>query len=183
MKSTLKKEDAARESTPRTAIEDSRARAYGSEKPEARVIQRAICGYHPGPFTWRTRRAVPKKYQRSTERFLVTGDANAIGTKHRILNPPQPAILNPAILKNLAAAPHHARALAIAPERTCRFIQKSENATVSSRTQSPCDMASRPSKTHIMTINHVPGLRLLTQHRTSEGRHPTYNRPYPRLSA
>ena len=31
-----------------------------------------------------------------------------------------------------------------------------------------------------MTINHVPGLRLLTQHRTSEGRHPSYNRPYRR---
>jgi len=76
----------------------------------------------------------------------LTGDANAIGTKHRILNPPQPAILNPAILNNLAAAPYHAPALAIAPERTCRFIQKTENVTVSSRTQSPCDMASRPSK-------------------------------------
>ena len=29
-----------------------------------------------------------------------------------------------------------------------------------------------------MTINHVPGLRLLAQHRTSEGRHHSYNRPY-----
>ena len=34
-----------------------------------------------------------------------------------------------------------------------------------------------------MTINHVPGLRLLTQHRTSEGRHPSYNRPYQRAVA
>ena len=34
-----------------------------------------------------------------------------------------------------------------------------------------------------MTINHVPGLRLLTQHRTSEGRHPTYNRPYDEVVA
>ena len=77
MKSTLKKEDAARESTPRTTIEDSRAHAYGSEKPEARAIQRAIYGYHPGPFTWQTKRAVPKKYQRSIERFLVMFKINS----------------------------------------------------------------------------------------------------------
>jgi len=57
----FKKEDAARELTPRTAIEDSRARAYGSEKPEARAIQRTIYGYHTGPFAWRKGRAVPKK--------------------------------------------------------------------------------------------------------------------------
>ena len=79
MKSTLKKEDAARESTPRTAIEESRARAYGSEKLEVRVIQRAIYGYHQGPFTWRTRRAVPKKYQRSIERFLVIEELEISG--------------------------------------------------------------------------------------------------------
>ena len=62
---------AARELVPRTAIEDSRARAYGSEKPEARAIERAIYGYHPGPFNWRTRRAVPHQYQISIERFLA----------------------------------------------------------------------------------------------------------------
>ena len=66
-----KEEDAARESTPRTAIEDLRARAYGSEKPEARAIQRAIYKHHPGPLTWRTRRAVPQKHEKSMERFLV----------------------------------------------------------------------------------------------------------------
>ena len=66
----FKKEDAARESTPRTAIEDSRARAYGSEKPGARAIQQAIYGHHPGPFTWRTRRAVPNSDQITIERFL-----------------------------------------------------------------------------------------------------------------
>ena len=71
VKSTFQKKDAARESTPRTVIEDSRARAYGSEMPEARAIQRAIYGYHPGPFAWRTRRAVPNKYVISMERFLV----------------------------------------------------------------------------------------------------------------
>ena len=38
-------------------------------------------------------------------------------------------------------------------------------------------MASRPSNAHIMTNNHVPGLRL-TQHRISKGRHPYPNRPY-----
>ena len=84
MKSTLKKEDAARESTPRTAIEDSRAHAHGSENPEARAIQRAIYGYHPGPFTWRTRRAVPKKHQKSIERFLVKGRRTSQFSRTRI---------------------------------------------------------------------------------------------------
>jgi len=78
-------------------------------------------------------------------------DANPFTTNHRILNHTIP--------KNPAAASHHARGLAIAPERKYRFIQNSENVTVSSRTQSPRDMTSRPSNTHIMTINHVPGLR------------------------
>ena len=50
-------------------------------------------------------------------------DANPFRTNH--------CILNPTILKNPAAAPHHARGLAIAPERKYRFIQISENLTVS----------------------------------------------------
>ena len=76
-----KKGDAARESTPprRTAIEDPRARAYGSEKPEARAIQRAIYGHYPGPFTWQTRRAVPMRYQTGIERFLVNASTLALG--------------------------------------------------------------------------------------------------------
>ena len=70
MKSTFKKEDAARESTPRTAIEDSRARAYGSEKPEAWAIQRAIYGYHPGRSLGERCARFQKKYQRNIERLL-----------------------------------------------------------------------------------------------------------------
>ena len=58
---------------PRTAIEDSRARAYGTEKPETGAIQRAIYNHHPGPFTWQTRRAVPQKYGESMERFWDKG--------------------------------------------------------------------------------------------------------------
>ena len=46
--------------------------------------------------------------------------------------------------------------------------EKSPNYDTTCAMNRPRDMASRPSNTHIMAINHVPGLRL-APHRTSKG--------------
>ena len=133
MKSTFKKEDAARESTPRTAItiEDSRARAYGSEKPEAREIQRAIYGYHPGPFTWRTRRAVPNMHHICIERFLVKGAFFVVNGRPPFFCPQLASDLR---TKKRGGKPKENRATREINSRTARFSNTPQNTHENTRT-------------------------------------------------
>ena len=126
-------------------------------------------------------------------------DAKPFRTNHRILNPTIP--------KNPAAAPHHARGLAIAPGGKVPFHSEIgkrngfvKNAFASHNTQIlacfPRQLGGVPFLKKLISANQCnrrviwrvghpkhtswpPATYLvfvLTQHRTSEGRHPTYNR-------